>query len=122
MHQKLVSSFTGLSAGALFLLATLPVAAQQAAIDTAQQSSTTNQLTKPLLAPGVVAGQVPLLYEGEAEDTGQQYVLQPKEAFKHFQFVGDYQLYRANNPTLAPANKGASDVNVLTLQVVAQTE
>ena len=122
MHQKLASSLTGLSAGALFILATLPAAAQQAAIDTAQSTTTTQQLQKPLLAPGVVKGQIPLLYEGEAEDTGEQYVLQPKEAIKYFQFLGDLQLYRANNPTLAPANKTATDVSVLTLQVVAHTE
>ena len=122
MHLKLASSLTGLSAGALFLLATLPAAAQPAAVTTADSTTNTQQLQKPLATPGVVNGQVPLLYEGEAEDTGEQFVLQPKEAFKYFQFLGDFQFYRTNNPTLAPANKVSADVSVLTLQAVAQTE
>jgi len=102
----------------LFLAAALPAAAQQSAIDTAQSTTVTQQLQKPLqpAAASGSQGDVPLLYEGEMEDTGTQYVLQPKPAIKYFQVLGDLQYYRSDNPTLAPGNKTASDISVLTIQ------
>jgi len=108
----------------LFLAGIAPAAAQQQAIDTVQSATTTQQLQKPLQTPGTSGnqGDVPLLYEGEMEDTGTQYVLQPKPAVNYFQALGDVQFYRSNNPTLAPGDKIASDITVLTLQAAVQSE
>ena len=106
----------------LFLAGALPAAAQQSAVDTAQSTLTTQQLQTPLQAPGAAQGQAPLLYEGENEDTGTQYVLQPKPKVNYFQPAGDLQTYRSDNPTLAPANKSASDITVLTMQGAVQSD
>ena len=105
----------------LFLAGALPAVAQQSAVDTAQSTSTTQQLQKPLQTPAAAQGDVPLLYEGENEDVGTQFVLQPKPKVNYFQAAGDVQVYRSDNPTLAPANKTASDITVLTVQAAVQS-
>jgi len=104
----------------LFLAAVPPVAAQQSAVDTAQSVTTTQQLQKPL-KPANTSGQVPMLYEGELEDLGPQYVLQPQDRPKYFQVMSDLQLYHTNNAALAPGNKLGTDVTVLTLQAAVQS-
>jgi hypothetical protein len=106
----------------LFLAGALPASAQPAAIDTAQSVNTTQELQKPLQTPTSGDSAVPLLYDSEPEDVGVSHVLQPRAVFKYFNVSIDEQLYRSDNPTLAPANKKASDISVTTLQASVQSE
>ncbi len=108
---------TVLSAGVLLALPQ-GAQAQPAAVQTVQTTTTTQQLQTPL--PGFNEGKVPALYDGELEDLGPQYLLVPKPKHKWFNASLDWQTYYTNNASLAPTNRGASDVNVLTAQLMAQ--
>jgi len=119
MHLKNVSSTAVILAG-LFLAAAPAAAAQQSAVDTAQSTTTTQQLQKPL-KPVASSSQAPMLYEGEEDDLGPQYVLQPHERPKYFQVMSDFQLYHTNNAVLAPGNKVGTDVSVFTVQAALQS-
>jgi hypothetical protein len=107
-----------LAAGAL---AVLPqgARAQPAAVQTAQLATQTQQLQPPL-SPGFDQGKVPMLYEGELEDLGPQYLLVQKPKHKWFTASLDWQTYYTNNAALAPNNRGASDISVVTAQLMAQ--
>jgi len=63
-----------------------------------------------------------MLYEGELEDIGPQYVLQPTARPKWFNAMLDDQIYRTNNAQQSPTNKATSDVDVLALQLSAESE
>lgn len=119
MHLK-TTSLTAASLAGLFLAAALPASAQTA-VDTAQSATTTQQLQKPILSP-TKDGQAPYLYEGEVEDIGPQYVLQPHERPKYVQIMGDLQLYHTDNAALALTNKVGTDVTVFTVQVAVQSQ
>jgi hypothetical protein len=107
-------------ASALGLLLASPRAlGQAAAVQTAQIATQTQQLQTPL-SPGFDNGKAPMLYEGELEDLGPQYVLVPKPSHKWFNASFDWQSYYTNNATLAPTNKGSTDVDAMTLQLLAQ--
>ncbi len=121
MHTKSALSVSVLTV-ALFLAAALPAAAQPTAVDTAQSTTTTQQLQKPLATPGSDASQAPLLYEGEMDDVGPQYVLQPEPKPKYFSVSSDWQLYHTDNAVLAPANKAGTDVNVFSISADMHTQ
>jgi len=106
------------SAGALMALPQ-GVSAQPAAVQTSQVSTQTQQLQTPL-SPGFDEGKVPALYEGELEDVGPQYVLVAKPKHKWLFASFDWQTYYTNNAALAPTNRGASDVDVLSAQILGQ--
>jgi hypothetical protein len=95
-------------------------AAQPAAVQAADLNNRAQQIQTPL-SPGFDNGKAPTLYEGELEDLGPQYVLLPKPKHKWFTAMFDWQTYYTNNATLAPGNKGATDVDALTAQIMAQT-
>jgi len=98
-----------------------PAQAQPAAVQQSDTATRAQQLQTPL-GPGLKDEKVPMLYEGELEDTGPQYLLAAKPKHKWFNISSDFQIYRTDNATLAPNNTGASDVSVLTLQGVVQGE
>ncbi|HVU36746.1 MAG TPA: hypothetical protein VHC95_00280 [Opitutales bacterium] len=121
MHLKTVSPCAALLAG-LVLASASPVAAQQTAVDTAQSVNTNQQLQKPLKPSDQKGQDVPLLYEGELEDLGPQYVLQPHERPKYLQVMGDLQVYHTDNAALVPANKIGTDVSVFTVEAAYQSQ
>jgi hypothetical protein len=109
----------------LFLAGALPAIAQPAAVNTAQSTTTTQELQKPLATPGTTSdngSSIPLLYADEPEDVGTVQALQPRARFKYFNVAFDQQLYHSNNPTLAPGNKLGSDISVTTLQASVQSQ
>ncbi len=120
MHLK-TTTLSAASLAGLLLVAALPASAQNTAVDTAQSATTTQQLQKPI-APSKQMAQAPLLYEGELDDIGPQYVLQPHERPKYIQVMGDLQLYHTDNAALASANKVGTDVTVFTIQVALQNQ
>jgi hypothetical protein len=93
--------------------------AQPAAVQTAQLATTTQQLQTPL-SPGFTNGKAPALYEGELEDLGPQYVLVPKPAHKWFNVMFDWQTYYTNNAALSEIDRQSTDVNAMTVQLLAQ--
>jgi hypothetical protein len=120
MYRKKTPTPAIFMAGLLYLV-TRPAGAQEAAVQTSQAVNTAQELQKvPKLDNQ--SQTAPQLYEGELEDIGPQYVLQPEARPKYFNVMADWQLYRTDNATLSPANKGSTDVAVLSLQALVQSQ
>jgi hypothetical protein len=122
MHPKKFTPAAAILASSLLVLTARPVSAQNTAAQTAQSVNTTQQLQTPLSTPGSNSQTAPLLYEGELEDLGPQYLLQPKKRYKYWDVSSDFQMYRTSNAALAPADKTATDVSVLSLQLVLHSQ
>jgi hypothetical protein len=120
MHLKKIFTAALLVTG-LWSMGLRPAVAQDAAVQTSQAVNTTQELQKvPSLDSKLQTA--PQLYDGELEDIGPQYVLQPEAQPKYFNVMSDWQIYRTDNATLSPANKGSTDVSVLSLQALVQSQ